>query len=68
MLWKGQVLWGAMVYDNLRALDYLITRSDVDGERIGTMGLSMGEPHGLVGCRVGYPGQNMCGYLLSDGL
>jgi len=42
MLWKGQVLWGAMVYDNLRALDYLVTRSDVDGERIGTMGLSMG--------------------------
>src|SRR5215212_2927334 len=42
MLWKGQVLWGAMVYDNLRALDYLSARSDVDGERIGTMGLSMG--------------------------
>jgi dienelactone hydrolase len=42
MLWKGQVLWGAMVYDNLRALDYLVTRSDVDGERIGTIGLSMG--------------------------
>jgi len=42
MLWKGQVLWGAMVYDNLRALDYLAARSDVDGERIGTIGLSMG--------------------------
>ena len=23
MLWKGQVMWGMMVYDNLRALDYL---------------------------------------------
>ena len=23
MLWKGQVLWGRMVYDSLRALDYL---------------------------------------------
>ena len=23
MLWKGQVLWGKMVYDGLRALDYL---------------------------------------------
>jgi len=42
MLWKGQVLWGEMVYDSLRALDYLLTRPDVDGERIGTLGLSMG--------------------------
>jgi dienelactone hydrolase len=42
MLWKGQVLWGMMVYDNLRALDYLAARSDVDGERIGTIGISMG--------------------------
>ncbi len=42
MLWKGQVLWGMMVYDSLRALDYLSTRHDVDGERIGTIGLSMG--------------------------
>jgi dienelactone hydrolase len=42
MLWKGQVLWGMMVYDNLRAMDYLIERSDVDGLRIGTIGLSMG--------------------------
>jgi dienelactone hydrolase len=42
MLWKGQVLWGMMVYDSLRALDYLTTRADVDPARIGTMGLSMG--------------------------
>ncbi len=42
MLWKGQVLWGAMVYDNLRAIDYLITRPDIDEQRIGTIGLSMG--------------------------
>ena len=42
MLWKGQVLWGKMVYDSLRALDYLAARPDVDGERIGTIGLSMG--------------------------
>jgi len=42
MLWKGQVLWGMMVYDNLRALDYLIARPDVDVERIGTIGISMG--------------------------
>jgi dienelactone hydrolase len=42
MLWKGQVMWGMMVYDNLRALDYLETRSDVDMKRVGTMGMSMG--------------------------
>ena len=42
MLWKGQVMWGMMVYDNLRALDYLDTRDDVDSKRIGTMGMSMG--------------------------
>ena len=42
MLWHGQVLWGMMVYDNLRALDYLVSRADVDGDRIGTLGLSMG--------------------------
>ena len=42
MLWKGQVLWGMMVYDSLRAIDYLTTRNDVDASRIGTIGLSMG--------------------------
>src|SRR5262249_16914853 len=42
MLWQGQVLWGMMVYDNLRPLDYLVSRSEVDPDRIGTLGLSMG--------------------------
>lgn len=42
MLWKGQVMWGMMVYDSLRAIDYLVTRSDVDPQRIATMGISMG--------------------------
>lgn len=42
MLWHGQVLWGMMVYDNLRALDYLESRPDIDIRRIGTMGMSMG--------------------------
>jgi dienelactone hydrolase len=42
MLWKGQVLWGMMVYDSLRAMDYLLTRPEVDAQRIGTLGLSMG--------------------------
>ena len=42
MLWTGQVMWGMMIYDSLRVVDYLITREDVDPNRIGTLGLSMG--------------------------
>ncbi len=42
MLWKGQVMWGMMVYDSLRGLDYLLTRPDVDTARVGTLGMSMG--------------------------
>jgi len=42
MLWSGQVMWGMMVYDSLRAVDYLVSRPDVDSARIGTLGLSMG--------------------------
>ena len=42
MLWKGQVMWGMMVYDNLRALDYLLTRPDIDPNRVCTLGMSMG--------------------------
>lgn len=42
MLWNGQVLWGMMVYDALRALDLLARRPEVDPSRIGTLGMSMG--------------------------
>jgi acetyl esterase/lipase len=42
MLWQGQVLWGMMVYDSLRAMDFLVRRPDVDPARIGTLGISMG--------------------------
>ncbi len=42
MLWNGQVLWGMMVYDSIRSIDYLCSRPDVDSDRIGTLGLSMG--------------------------
>jgi dienelactone hydrolase len=42
MLWQGQVLWGMMVYDSLRAIDYLVSRPEVDSSRIATLGLSMG--------------------------
>ena len=42
MLWQGQVLWGMMVSDSLRALEWLIERPEVDPARIGTLGISMG--------------------------
>lgn len=42
MLWKGVSLWGMMVFDDLRSLDYLAQRPEVDRERIGALGLSMG--------------------------
>jgi acetyl esterase/lipase len=42
MLWNGQVMWGMMVYDSIRALDYLCSRPDVDTSNLGTLGLSMG--------------------------
>jgi dienelactone hydrolase len=42
MLWNGQVMWGMMVYDSLRGIDYLASRPDVDARRIGTLGISMG--------------------------
>jgi len=42
MLWRGKVPWGLMVYDRLKAMDYLARRDDVDGSRIGAIGMSMG--------------------------
>lgn len=42
MLWSGRVMWGMMVYDSIRAVDYLVSRPEVDSERIATMGISMG--------------------------
>jgi len=42
MLWQGRVMWGMMVYDSIRAIDYLVRRSDVDSRRLGTLGISMG--------------------------
>jgi pimeloyl-ACP methyl ester carboxylesterase len=42
MLWQGRVLWGMMVYDSIRALDWLVTREDVDTSRVATVGMSMG--------------------------
>jgi hypothetical protein len=42
MLWKGQVLFGMMMFDEWQALNYLCSRPEVDANRIGTFGISMG--------------------------
>jgi dienelactone hydrolase len=42
MLWRGQVLWGMMMFDELRALEFLAGHPDVDPSRIGALGMSMG--------------------------
>lgn len=42
MLWRGRVLFGMMMFDELRALDYLAGRPEVDPRRLGALGMSMG--------------------------
>ncbi len=42
MLWRGRVLWGCMIYDSLKAIDWLVARPDVDPSRVATLGMSMG--------------------------
>jgi dienelactone hydrolase len=42
MLWRGQVLYGMMLFDEFRALDYLSRRPEVDPRRLGALGMSMG--------------------------
>jgi hypothetical protein len=42
MLWKGQVLYGMMMFDEFRAMDYLAARPEVDDQRLGALGMSMG--------------------------
>ncbi len=42
MLWRGRVMWGMMVFDSLRGVDYLASRPGVDATRLATVGMSMG--------------------------
>jgi len=41
-LWLGRTLWGMMLRDEQIALDYLGSRPEVDPNRIGAQGMSMG--------------------------
>lgn len=41
-LWAGRTLWGMMIRDDLMALDYLMSRPEVDPARVGVTGISMG--------------------------
>jgi dienelactone hydrolase len=41
-LWFGRSLWGMQLRDEQIALDYLTTRDEVDSEKIGVEGMSMG--------------------------
>ena len=41
-LWAGRSLWGALLRDDRMALDYLVSRPEVDPARVGVTGISMG--------------------------
>jgi dienelactone hydrolase len=41
-LWAGRTLWGMLLRDDLMALDYLASRPEVDANRLGVTGISMG--------------------------
>jgi hypothetical protein len=42
MLWHGQTLFGMMLFDELKAIDYLLSRPEANPEKVGVFGLSMG--------------------------
>src|SRR5215469_3880355 len=42
MLWRGRVLYGMMMFDEYRAMDYLATRPEVNPQKLGVLGMSMG--------------------------
>ena len=41
-LWQGRTLWGMMLRDEQCLLDYLATRPELDMQRVGATGMSMG--------------------------
>jgi dienelactone hydrolase len=81
-LWAGRTLWGMMLRDDLSALDYLCGRPEVDSQRIGVTGMSMGStrswwlmalderPHAAacVGCMTRYEELIRDGMLKAHGI
>ena len=41
-LWQGRCLWGMMIRDEQCLIDYLETRPEIDKNRVGVTGMSMG--------------------------
>ncbi|MEO8394593.1 MAG: acetylxylan esterase [Chloroflexota bacterium] len=41
-IWEGKTLWGMMVRDDLLALNYLVSRPEVDPLRVAATGMSLG--------------------------
>ena len=41
-IWRGRSLWGMILRDDLMALEYLLTRPEIDVERVAVTGISMG--------------------------
>ncbi len=41
-LWFGRSLWGMQLRDEQIAIDYLVSRTEIDASRIGVEGMSMG--------------------------
>lgn len=48
LLWRGKTLMGQMLSELTGALGYLAARDDVDPDRIGAYGISMGCTHGFM--------------------
>jgi dienelactone hydrolase len=42
LYWAGMTWPGILAWDDMRTVDFLLTRPEVDGERLGCVGLSMG--------------------------
>jgi hypothetical protein len=64
MLWRGRVLWGQMIYDSLKAVDWLVhARRRRSGPR-GDAWHVDGELHGAVPRRARHAHQGHGGYLL----
>lgn len=41
-VWEGKTLWGMMARDDMLALNYLLSRPEVDPQRVGATGMSLG--------------------------